>query len=61
MPLQYSSSDAFDFLAPANVAQLVFGTELGGESAEPFLVSRQQNELPALPCESARDRLADSA
>ena len=59
MPFQHRSCDAFHVFALADVAEFVLRTELGSETAQPVLVPRQQDELPALSCESARDRLAD--
>ena len=61
MPSQHRSCDAFHVFALADVAQFVLRTELGSETAQPVLVSRQQDQLPALSCESASDRLADPA
>lgn len=60
MPLQHGSGDALHLFAFADVAQLVLRTELTGESTQPVLVPRQQDELPSLNRKSARDRLADS-
>ena len=59
MPFQYGSRDAFHVFALADVAEFVLRTELGSESAQPVLAPRQQDESPALSCESACDRLAD--
>ena len=59
MSYQHGSCDALHVFALADVAQFVLRTELGSETAQPVLVPRQQDQLPALSCESARDRLAD--
>jgi len=59
VPSQHRSCDAFHVFALADVAQFVLGTELGSETAQRVLVPRQQDQLPALSCESASDRLAD--
>jgi hypothetical protein len=59
VPSQHDSCDAFHVFALADVAQFVLRTELGSETAQPVLAPRQQDEVPALSCQSARDRLAD--
>jgi hypothetical protein len=61
VPLQHRGRGAFHVFALPDVAELVLDVELSGERAKRILAPRQQNEFPSLPCESARDRLADSA
>jgi hypothetical protein len=61
MSLRDNRSHAFDLVAAADVAQLVFCVELLRECPQAVLATRDQDRVPAACGQRAGDRCADSA